>query len=411
MVLAVVVVLVTVFGYAIGQSRVRVDISPSGPYAVGVGRHDWVDRSRFDQFAFHGGEQRMLSAWVWYPAVPGKGTPSPYAPGAWRGLHEYGWAETGFDHIRTGTREDPPAAPGQRFPLVVLVPGLGMSAPQYQTIAAGIAARGYFVAGVTPTYSAKLTVLGGRPVVASRAGDPTELNAPVRAGLVSVWAADARFAAGRAVAQYNGHVDPSRVVYVGHELGAAAAVMACEGDKHCAGAVSLAGTSLPGSPVAGSSVAGSSVTGSDSGASPSGSLLSGSSGRRSLSGHDDRLSASGGANTRTASGKAKPPRDTADGGSLSRPLLLLNSESVAADRGPVLAYTIGGAGQLSFTDYAAYHLALPVRRLLPLGSLSGRQALDITTDYLTAFLASCFRGTPWRPPLAPGVRANHVSRG
>ncbi|NMO51728.1 alpha/beta hydrolase [Actinoplanes sp. TBRC 11911] len=342
-VVSVIVVLAGLIGYATGQSRAAVDVGPSGPFAVGVGMHDWTDRSRYDQFSPNGGEPRTLSAWVWYPAVPGKGAPSRYAPGAWRGLHRYGIAETGFDHIRTGTRVDPPQSPG-RFPVVVLLPGLGLSAPQYQAIAAGMAARGYFVAGVTPTYSAKLTVLNGHPVPASRAGDPTDQNGTVLASIVSVWAADARFAAARTAVQYNGHVDPSRVVYVGHELGAAAAVSACHSDEHCAGAVSLAGTMLAGSPA------------------------------------------------------------------LSRPRLLLNSGS-SAGRGPVMAYTIGGAGKLAFTDYAVYRLAWPVRRLLPLGSRDGRQTLDITGGYLDAFLATSFRGTPWHAPASPFVRADDVTSG
>jgi dienelactone hydrolase len=340
---SVVVVLAAIVGFATGRSRGAVDIGPAGPYAVGVGMHDWTDRTRYDQFSPHGGEPRTLSAWVWYPAINGKGSPSPYAPGAWRGLHRYSVAETGFDHIRTGTRVDPPQSPG-RFPLVVLLPGLGLSAPQYQAIAAGMASRGYFVTGVTPTYSAKLTVINGHPVAASRAGDPPDLNATVRASIVSVWAADARFAAARTAVQYNGHVDASKVVYVGHELGAAAAVAACHSDEHCAGAVSLAGSALPGSPA------------------------------------------------------------------LSRPQLLLNSGAAAA-RGPVMAYTVSNAGPLAFTDYAAYRLAWPLRRVLPLGSLDGRQALAVTTGYLDAFLTTSFRGTPWQPPASPFVRADDVARG
>jgi hypothetical protein len=82
-----------------------------------------------------------------------------------------------------------------------------------------------------------------------------------------------------------------------------------------------------------------------------------------------------------------------------------------ADRGPVWAYTISGAGKLSFTDYAAYRLAWPVRKLLPLGSLNGRQGLSITAGYLDAFLATCFRGTPWHPPSSPSVRADEATRG
>jgi len=60
--------------------------------------------------------------------------------------------------------------------VLVLMPGLGFSAPQYQAIAAAMASRGYVVAGVTPTYSANLTVIAGHPVKASAAGDPSDLD-------------------------------------------------------------------------------------------------------------------------------------------------------------------------------------------------------------------------------------------
>ena len=68
------------------------------------------------------------------------------------------------------------------------------------------------------------------------------------------------------------------------------------------------------------------------------------------------------------------------------------------------AYLIDGAGELAVTDYSEYHLALPVRALLPLGSLDGRRALDITTGVLADFLATALRGTPWSEPTYAEVR-------
>jgi hypothetical protein len=194
----------------------------------------------------------------------------------------------------------------------------------------------------------------------------------------------------RAVDQYNGHVDPTKVVYVGHELGAAAALAACRGDEHCSGAVSLSGSSLAAAAIPGPPVSASEVSGSGSG-----------------------TNGSGAGPSHLVSSTRSPH--------FVRPLLLLNSGSAGAaraglgsgfaDRGPVWAYTIGGAGELSFTDYAVYGLAWPVRKLLPLGSLNGREGLSITTGYLDAFLATCFRGTPWHAPSSPSVRADEASHG
>jgi hypothetical protein len=49
---------------------------------------------------------------------------------------------------------------------------MGLAVPQYTAIAEGLAGRGYLVAGVTPTYSANLTVLHGGAVKSSPTGNP-----------------------------------------------------------------------------------------------------------------------------------------------------------------------------------------------------------------------------------------------
>jgi predicted dienelactone hydrolase len=338
-------------GYTAYRSHRRVDLSPDGPQEVGRSLQQWVDRSRTDQFAPLGGTPRVLSVWLWYPAAAG-GTASAYAPGAWRGLHKFGWAETGFDRIRTGTRDDAPPAAGV-FPLVVLMPGLGFAAPQYASIAATLAARGYLVAGVTPTYSANVTVLDGHAVAATAAGDPGDLDGPRGDQLVAVWAADARFAAAQAAVAYAAHVDARHVVYIGHSFGGAAALEACRTDPHCAGAADLDGT--PFGPV----------------------VRAG----------------------------------------LTKPMLLLSSESngaatdaaartlFAASGGSSWAYRIDGAEHFDFTDYAAYHLAGPLRLVLPLGPIDGARMRTITAGYLGAFLDRATRGVAWTAPTYPEAHA------
>lgn len=340
-------------GYAGVRSHRTVSVAPSGPYQVGRVTRQWVDRSRTDQLSPVGGTPRVLAAWLWYPAAPGTtGTASAYAPGAWKGLHKFGWGETDFGRIQTGTVDDAPIAPGT-FPVVVLMPGLGFSAPQYATIAASLAARGYVVAGITPTYSANLTVLDGRPVTATAAGDPGSLDGPRGDELVAVWAADARFAAGRAAVEFPGRVDQSHVLYFGHSFGGAASYEACRTDPSCAGAADLDGT--PYGPVV--------HTG------------------------------------------------------LTKPVLLLSSGTggaaedrsartlFAASSGTALAYTITGARHFDFTDYAAYYLAEPLRLVVPLGGIDGRRVLMITNGYLGAFADRAARGTAWTEPTYPEVHA------
>ena len=317
--------------YVRQQAQRPVSLAPAGPYPVGRATDLWVDRSRTDQLAPLGGQPRMLSAWVWYPAVTTTGgAESAYAPDGWAALHRFGWGATAFAKVRTGTRDGVPFAAG-RFPVVVLLPDRGWSAPQYTAVAAALAARGALVVGVTPTYSSRLTVLGDRPVRASAAGRD-ERRADQ---LLAVWAADARFAAERAAVQFGGHADAASTLYVGHAFGGGAAVQACRTDPDCAGAASLDGPAP---------------------------------------------------------------------GPVTRPTLLLRGDAPAAGSPVAGTYTIAGAGRLAFTDYAAFHLAAPLRRALPLGEIDGRRALNITSAYLGAFLNTATRGSRWAPPPFPEVR-------
>jgi dienelactone hydrolase len=249
---------------------------------------------------------------------------------------------------------------GGRFPVVVLEPGLGFSAPQYSALAESLAARGYYVAGVTPTYSANLTVLGGRVVVASDAGIPQALDeddlhgpavVPVADRLTGVWAADARFAADRLAAdpRLGAHTDRQHTAYLGHSFGGSAALQACRADPRCAAAVDLDGTQYG------------SVT------------------RQGLTEPVMIVQSGGSCVTGTCT--------TADGdvGDARVARQLLN-----ASPGPHRCYTADDAAHFSFTDYGAYHLAWPLRHLLPLGSAPGRRVLTDTAAQVAAFL----QGTP-----------------
>jgi dienelactone hydrolase len=233
-ILALSALLLTAVTYVVHRAGDPVSVAPGGPYAVGRARAEWADRGRTDQFAPVGGVPRVLSVFLWYPAVAGPGPESEYAPGAWGGLHRPG--STPFDRIRTGTRDDAPFAAGA-FPLVVLVPDLDLAAPQYATLGAGLAGRGYVVAAVTPTYSARLTVLNTHPVRASAAGRPS--SPAGRRGLEAVWTADARFVAEEAAARLGRPAGRSPVVYAGHGVGGQVARDACRDDPRCAGAVAV----------------------------------------------------------------------------------------------------------------------------------------------------------------------------
>ena len=247
-------------GYVAVRSAQPVTLpAPTGASPVGRTTAEWTDHASVDPLAPQPGMPRELSVWLWYPASLDPGAqPAPYAPGLWAGLRlggPVGLAETGFDHVHDHAFADVPVAAG-RFPVVVLEPGLGFAAPQYTAMAENLASSGFLVAGGTPTYSANLTVLNGRPWSTTEAGNPRSFDASdFHAGqaqadgdrLVDVWAADARFAANQlatldATGRFAGHVDTANTVYIGHSFGGAAALEACRTDQHCAGAADLDGT-------------------------------------------------------------------------------------------------------------------------------------------------------------------------
>lgn len=337
--------------------------APTGPHPVGRTITEWTDPGRADPLAPRAGTPRRLAIWLWYPATPPPdAAPAPYTPGEWGGLHLGGvlaWSETGFDKIRVHAAADVPVAAG-RFPVVVLLPGLGFAAPQYTTIAEDLASRGYLVVGVTPTYSANLTVIGGATIPADEAGNPAAFDggdlhagAAQAAGdrLVDVWAGDARFAAARAAGlqaegRFAGHVDTATTVYIGHSFGGAAALEACRSDPRCAGAADVDGTQY-------------------------GTVV-----RTGLAKPMMLI----GSESSCVTGACEP----ADAG--ERAAQATARSLVDAGKAPVWCYRIIGAEHFNFTDYGAYHLAAPADFLIALGSVDGRDALAITSAYLGAFL-------------------------
>ncbi len=354
--------------------------APSGHYPVGRTTFEWTDTLRADLTAPQPRRPRELSVWLWYPASPHPDrATAPYAPGAWGQLHLAGvpgLGETNFNAIRTHSYTDTPVAAG-RFPVAVFEPGLGFAAPQYTTLAENLASHGYLVAGVTPTYSANLTVLHAHPVHATAAGKPSSFDAvDVHAAsarrhadqLVAQWATDARFAAARVIGldragPFAGHLDPAHTTYLGHSFGGAASLEACRRDPHCAGAADLDGTQF------GTVV----HAGLDRPA-----LILGS--QNSCVTGVCRAGDAGSRGERTA----------------ARTLL-------AASAGRVWRYEIEGSGHLNFSDYGAYWLAAPLRRLLGLGDIDGGQALRIAGAYLAAFLDHTVRGRA--EPLLAGTSA------
>ncbi|WP_207786202.1 alpha/beta hydrolase family protein, partial [Micromonospora globispora] len=331
--------------------------APTGPYRVGRTAFDWTDTGRVDPFAPEPGRHRELSVWVWYPAPAGtSGRPAPYAPGHWARMLQFGILANRLDAVRTHSLAGAPVAAG-RFPLVVLEPGMGLAAPQFSTLAEDLASHGYVVAGVTPTYSANVTVLHGHPVGRSTAGNPQDLSRANLDRLVAVWAADARFVAGRMAATGGplaGHVDASRVAYVGHSFGGAASLQACHDDRRCVGAVDMDGT-------------------------PYGTVV-----HQGLAAPLMLLGTSG-----DCLAGACHPTDA-----VHRDIDTASRTLRAASTSQSFRYEITGAEHFNFTDYGAYYIPTPLHGLAQLGPINCDRGLVVVSAYVTAFADHVLRGGP-----------------
>ncbi len=348
-------------GYVALRSRAAVDLPiPTGPFAVGRVVSTATDPAR---------GERKLSVWAWYPATSGTGRSAHYAPGAWSGLAiGLPLGETRLDRIRDIAHDSATPAAG-RFPLVLLLPGLGFAAPQYAVLAEELASRGYVVVGVTPTGSANLTVLDGQALASTEEGNPSDFageqtahDRAVGERLLRTWVGDARFAADWTTSPagaglLKSHVDHAHLAYIGHSFGGTTALQACHDDPRCRASVDLDGAIYGSVATRGLDVP-SLLVGHE------GSCITGQCGRTTASDRADAFAA---------------------------------ETYIAASTATVQRATVDGTGHLNFTDYGIYYWALPLRKLLGLGSADGRQALSQTTVLIVQTLNRA--GVPAAQPV------------
>ena len=218
----------------------------TGPAEIGRTELALQDTDRVDPFASDG-RTRELNVWIWYPTTEAEGDPAPYISPAWASrLNTLGPLSQDLTAVRTHSIADAPLD-GQP-PVVVLLPGLGLTIASYTPFAEDLASHGYAVVGINPTGSVDVEFPDGHLVPATALGGVMETNIDdwyVSAGRVtSVWVDDARFVVDSLVANPPpiGALDFEHVAYVGHSLGGAAAVEACSQDADCAGAIDLDGT-------------------------------------------------------------------------------------------------------------------------------------------------------------------------
>lgn len=218
---------------------------PSMPTPIGVRSLWWVDSSRGDPFVPR--RRRELVVTLWYPAARASNQPrARYMPAATARIFEQvegAFAGT-FEALRTHALADAPPARG-RHPVIVFSPAFGFTGALYTTLLEDLAAHGYVVASIDPTYEAFAVHFPDGRVARPRLGD----DADALGRSLAVRVADARFVLNRlAVLErrgpFAGRLDLDRVGIAGHSIGGAMAVNALLGDRRPRAALDLDGSIL-----------------------------------------------------------------------------------------------------------------------------------------------------------------------
>ena len=252
---AMALLLGTGLGYlSFNRERPRALPQPTGSLAVGRTLFDWTDTSRPEPFATQGQPNRELAVWLWYPAAPPAGAqPAAYLPRAWADAvgRSQGIAWQDPNSIHATAIADAPFAPAPTgYPVLLLSPGMGRTPADYSALAEDLASHGYVVVGITPTYSADVTVLGDgrsiKSVAAAKLESTTDTTGANR--LLAVWRDDIEFVLGRLADEGSDpgsklyeRLDTTRVGMLGHSFGGAAAAESCRGEQRCAAALDIDG--------------------------------------------------------------------------------------------------------------------------------------------------------------------------
>ncbi|WP_020392878.1 alpha/beta hydrolase family protein [Kribbella catacumbae] len=221
---------------------------PTGPYSIGTTELHLVDKSRAD--AWDPGRRRELMISVWYPARPGHGPRSPYAPphvaasladelgaafGIPAGRIDYAGTPT---HARAGV----PAL--GRHPVILYSPGFGTSRLLGTNHVEDLVSRGYVVVTMDHTGEAPAEFPGGRVAPVLVPGSAIQQALKVRV-------ADTRFvldSLGRLPKRLTGAMELRHLGMFGYSLGGFAAAETMLTGRRIDAGVNLDGTMQYGFP-------------------------------------------------------------------------------------------------------------------------------------------------------------------
>jgi dienelactone hydrolase len=229
---------------------------PSGPHQVGSEIFRWTDNRRPETLTANPSDRRQVIAQAWYPTDTSSGKAVPYfeaqrhLPGSIGGLPSFMFASFGSvsTHATLGTAI---SRHQEKWPVLLLSPGLAIPREQYTALAADLASRGYVVIALSAPYESAVSVLSGGHVV-GQTTHPDVMGPPPHPAierLIDIRAADASFALDQLSrltqlappSPLAGHLDLHHVGIIGHSIGGATAVQVVATDPRFKVAVNLDG--------------------------------------------------------------------------------------------------------------------------------------------------------------------------
>lgn len=218
---------------------------PTGNFAVGTAilpPETFVFRSKPSQ----------VQAQLWYPVADGvKGATTAYVPGAMLKLMReqkyYDQPDCVYDawsKMSTHAHPDVPAATTRKFPLILFMPGQGVSRSNYTSFAEQFASDGYVVATFDFVHGGFMFPVDDTPDAGS------EADAVV---VVEEWASDVsgfldKLLSPKSTYQLprnlQSQIDHTKVATIGHSIGGAAALQICQTDPRVQACVDLDGTAF-----------------------------------------------------------------------------------------------------------------------------------------------------------------------
>ena len=220
---------------------------PTGPYRLGTGVIHMVDPTRPDPVDKK--HKRDLMVQLWYPTDQVRGKRAPYLIDKRfdkvlidrtyymqdKSLLE-SWAT-----LQTHALENARVSHQQKWPIILLEPGLGMPRANYTTYCEELASHGYFVAAIDPTRGGLTILPDGR--ILDAGDDPANNNPAQQNKKVAEWAADMSFVLTKISARSKTYfVDTKNVGAIGHSMGGSAALQVSLTDKRITAVVDLDGS-------------------------------------------------------------------------------------------------------------------------------------------------------------------------